>query len=396
MYYKIYRNGFKKEVDVSIKIFTCGDIVIKSNKDKILSDEIKKIISSADISICNFEGPIESEGKPIPKVGPYIKQHKETIKILKDQGFDLLLLANNHIIDYGKQGLQDTLDEAEKNSLETIGANIDFKKTYQPLIKIISEIKFGFLNACEAQFGQLISDDNKLGGYAWINHPIIDDMVVELKKEVDFIIFFAHAGLEYYEIPLIEWRNRYKRLCDLGVDCVIGSHPHIPQGYEKYNGKYIFYSLGNFYFPRSEKINEDEYGYSLILNFELGKELKPEIYFHVRKGYMIKRIAESESPIFFKVLNQKLENKVYQEIIKNVYREAYENICYQYYASVFNAVTENDDLTSIAKKIVKQLFLRNKNKVSRELLLLHLTRNETYQYITQRALEFKLLKMDDR
>ena len=76
VYNKIYRNGFKKEVDASIEIFACGDIVIKSNKDKVLSDEIKKLISSADISICNFEGPIESKGKSIPKAGPHVKQLK--------------------------------------------------------------------------------------------------------------------------------------------------------------------------------------------------------------------------------------------------------------------------------------------------------------------------------
>ena len=378
------------------RIFVCGDIVNIVSHDVFCDPKMQDLIKGADYSVCNFEAPVETNGEPALKAGPNIQQHKETIKLLKEQGFDLLLLANNHIYDYGTQGLQETLNEAEKNSIETIGANIDFKKTYKPLIKTIGGVKFGFINACEAQFGQLTSDESKLGGYAWINHSIIDYTVINLKKEVAFIVFFAHAGLEHYDVPLIEWRNRYKRLCDLGVDCVIGSHPHVPQGYEKYNGKYIFYSLGNFYFPESEKTDVGEYGYSLILNFELGKELKPEIYFHVRKGYRIKRIAESESPISFKVLNQKLENKVYQEIIKNVYREAYENICYQYYASVFNAVTENDDLTSIAKKIVKQLFLRKKNKVSRELLLLHLTRNETYQYVTQRALEFKLLKMDDR
>lgn len=76
-----------------IKIFACDDIAIKSNRDKILSGELEKLISSANISICNFEGPIESEGKPIEKVSPYIKQLKEAIKILRDIGFDIFFFS---------------------------------------------------------------------------------------------------------------------------------------------------------------------------------------------------------------------------------------------------------------------------------------------------------------
>ena len=168
---------------------------------------------------------------------------------------------------------------------------------------------------------------------------------MNLKKEVDFIIFFAHAGLEHYDVPLVEWRERYKRLCDLGVDAVVATHPHVPQGYEKYNNKYIFYSLGNFYFSEHSAIDKKEYVYSIILDFELGRDLKYEIVFHVRQELMLKRISENESPISLKVLN---------------------------------------------KKLAKQIFFPNKNQIQRELLLLHLTRNETYRYVTQKALEFKV------
>lgn len=94
----------------------------------------------------------------------------------------------------------------------------------------------------------------------------------QLRNEVDLIIFFAHAGLENYDIPLIEWRERYKRLCDLGVDCVVASHPHVSQGFEQYNGQYIFYSLGNLFFPGEWSLDNDEYGCSIVF-VELGKPM---------------------------------------------------------------------------------------------------------------------------
>jgi len=109
------------------------------------------------------------------------------------------------------------------------------------------------------------------------------------------------------------------------VDCVVGSHPHVPQGYEKYNGKYIFYSLGNFYFPKYNAITKKEYGYSIILDFELGRDLKYEIVFHVRQELMLKRISENESPISLKVLNKKLDANSCPSIIEKVYLEAFNN-----------------------------------------------------------------------
>jgi poly-gamma-glutamate synthesis protein (capsule biosynthesis protein) len=93
-----------------INIFACGDIVISSKREKIVSDELKKLISSANISICNFEGPIESKSAPIPKVGLHISQVGNAIKILKETGFNVLSLANNHIMDFGWEGLRTTLN----------------------------------------------------------------------------------------------------------------------------------------------------------------------------------------------------------------------------------------------------------------------------------------------
>ncbi len=130
---------------------------------------------------------LKTDAKPIKKAGPHKNQNKETISILKDVGFDLLLLANNHIFDYGYEGLKSTLEECDRVSLKTIGANLHYTKIYEPFIIDIEGTIFGFINASEAQFGASIMDYNE-SGYAWINHSRINNLVIQLKQEIRLIL----------------------------------------------------------------------------------------------------------------------------------------------------------------------------------------------------------------
>lgn len=97
------------------------------------------------------------------------------------------------------------------------------------------------------QEGQFSNSTCKYG-YAWIGHFSIAKTISELRTKVDFILCFCHYGLEHYEVPLDCVRQYYYLLIDQGVDCIVGTHPHIAQGYEYYNDKLIVYSLGNFFF----------------------------------------------------------------------------------------------------------------------------------------------------
>lgn len=83
-------------------------------------------------------------GSRSPKVGPHVKQLKGAVKKLSDIGFNIFSLANNHIYDYGYNGLKATIKELRKNNVEYVGADIDFKSAYVPLIKKIEDSKVGF------------------------------------------------------------------------------------------------------------------------------------------------------------------------------------------------------------------------------------------------------------
>lgn len=230
-----------------IKIFACGDIVINSHRDKIISDKLKKLISSADISICNFEGPMESDGISIPKVGLHINQAKNAMKILKQTGFNILSLANNHIMDFGWEGLNSTLKSCEENGLLTTGAGVNIINAFKPAIIKVEGVTVSVLSFAEKEFGAIDLFNDK-PGYAWILDPFAIQSIRNAKQSSDIVIVCAHGGNEEVPFPPIQRQLLLRQFVDEGADIVIGHHPHVPQGWEKHKNGYIFYSLGNFFF----------------------------------------------------------------------------------------------------------------------------------------------------
>lgn len=373
------------------KLFVCGDVVNYQNSDGIVCDpDLEAIVKSADYSICNFEAPIVGFGTPQSKRGPHLAQPSSTVRGLKQQGFDLLLLANNHVFDYGKEGLVATLSVANSVGVETLGAGVDESSAYAPLIKKIGDIKVGIVNACEAQFG-VIDHFNReeKAGYSWINHPKIDTNVIALKKECDFVIVCAHAGLENYSIPQKEWRVRYKHLCELGADVVVGSHPHLPQGYEKHNESLIFYSLGNFYFDYGYAANYENHSYALMLNLVKNKTPSFEAVHHVTQNKKV-RLAESEVD-----LDKLCEDlgESYEKAHDAMSIHAYEKTVRRNLITSASRLPFDGTVKGTLKEVAATMLGRRKH-VNKPLTQLHFMRNEAYYYAARHALELKAKDCD--
>jgi len=117
---------------VTLKLFACGDIVNLRSKKDFVDEKIKNLIQSSDISICNFEAPIETNNmKAIKKAGPHVYQSKKSIEYLSEAGFNMVSLANNHIYDYGQESLDNTIVELNKYNIDIIGAGVDFDSAYE-------------------------------------------------------------------------------------------------------------------------------------------------------------------------------------------------------------------------------------------------------------------------
>ncbi|WP_261824637.1 CapA family protein [Vibrio neonatus] len=373
-----------------VNLFACGDIVNYNNADGfLLTEELATIVKNADYSICNFEAPIHGYGSPQTKSGIHHSQREETISGLKAQGFNLALLANNHIMDFGREGLEATIDEANKSNIETLGAGTTHELAYAPLIKVINGLKIGILNGGEAQFGVIDHfERDEQFGYAWINHPRIDRTILKLKEECDFILVFSHAGLEDYNIPQKEWRERYKHLCDLGADAVIGSHPHVPQGHEKHNDSLIFYSLGNFYFDGGRWAGIENNSFSIVLTMskDIPITFKP-VFHHTSNGKV--HISKDEKKINLEALCGLLRDEYYihhDQMAINSYQNVKNNLL-----KSLSPLPITPTLKGTVKELIRAVIGRRKG-LNKAILGMHFMRNESYYFVAKHAMELEVQK----
>ncbi|MFH1894806.1 MAG: CapA family protein [Patescibacteria group bacterium] len=202
-----------------------------------IADELKE----ADIVFGNLEGPISDKGEKTDKISSF-RMDPKTIEGLNHANFNVLSLANNHALDYGKEALEDTI-------LRLKEAGIDFA----PLAKEINGTKFAFLAYTDFCSPAQKTDMENFGlNCLGINYSeILKKDIESAKKSADIVIVSFHYGKEFTQGLSQNQIDFSKAAIDAGADLVVGHHPHVVQKYEIYKDKYIFYSLGNFVFDHN-------------------------------------------------------------------------------------------------------------------------------------------------
>lgn len=254
-----------------ININIAGDFCVKNLNGLKFGSELREELSKSEINIVNLESPIKAKGAiPIKKSGPHHYQDNMVPSFLGDNGFNVISLANNHIMDYGEESLV-TTKQCFKDAL-LIGAGT-FEDAYSVKVVSIDGTDIGFMSITQFEFGVLDEDaynDNKVGT-AWMCHPYVDEIIIKAKLKCDYLFVLPHAGLELYELPLPEIRTLYRHFINIGADGVIGSHPHVPQCWEFYKEKPLVYSLGNFCFDKEHAYELWFYGLIAQLQLSGGK-----------------------------------------------------------------------------------------------------------------------------
>ncbi len=205
-------------------------------------------LKKADIAVINLEGPLTTVNEAIAK--PYVfKADPEYARMLKMAGVDLADLANNHIFDYGAQGLLQTIEALQKVGIRYVGAGCNKEEAHRPVIFTIKGLKIGFL----AYYGVKAHEEShpatdSTAGTALRRLKWIRQDVRALRPRVDFLVVMFHWGFEKESQPRAFQIRFAHRVISYGADLIVGHHPHVLQGVEKYKQGLVVYSLGNFIF----------------------------------------------------------------------------------------------------------------------------------------------------
>ncbi len=239
---------------------------------------VKPVIEAADYSLVNLECPVvEHPALPIPKCGPNLKTTREAVDMVTCAGFKAVTLANNHILDYGEVGMDDTLAALEHYGVDHVGAGRNLTEAQRVLYKQINGRSVAFVNCCEHEFtiaGCTTPGANPLD-------PVQQYYAIrDARAKADFVIVIVHGGHEYYQLPSPRMQDLYHYFIDLGADAVINHHQHCFSGCERYHRKPILYGLGNFCFDSSTERNSiwnEGYMVKLSLGEGVDFELIPYI-----------------------------------------------------------------------------------------------------------------------
>jgi poly-gamma-glutamate synthesis protein (capsule biosynthesis protein) len=267
----------------TVEIVFVGDILMARGVDRQIKrhrsylfpfQKVKSLIKRADISFGNLESPIIS-GRPVRSGSVTFRIDLECAEALKDVGFDVLSLANNHTWNYGRQGLLSTFKCLRKKGILYVGAGRDQNEAYAPRVIDSKGINVSFLAYSDPQFIPAKFEAKGVNpGIAFTKIPQMKKAISSLKSKTDWIIVSLHAGTEFWSTADKLQQEFARAAIDAGADLVIGHHPHVLQEAEIYKGKFIFYSLGNFVF---DKMHRKETAYTALLRILIDKNQIQEI-----------------------------------------------------------------------------------------------------------------------
>ena len=253
-----------------------GDIMLGRTIGEMIEQEspeapflyTAETLLTADITIGNLECPISNRGMPEEKTYAF-RAPLAAGESLAYAGFDLVSLANNHILDYGPLALHDTLNTLTTHQIHAAGAGMNEEEAYAPVFIEINGLRLAFLAyldipATDYDYNAWEAGPNK-PGVAWAHNQKVQEGVQSAKQQADIVIVLFHYGYEIVQTVSQRQQELAHLAIDSGASLVIGSHPHVLQRVETYRDGLIAYSMGNFVF--------DNFlfppNYSAILSVEL-------------------------------------------------------------------------------------------------------------------------------
>lgn len=295
--------------DKEADLLVAGDLLLsgailrqyeRSNREitGLVQDKLLEVMQQADIFMVNHEFPFSERGEAMENKEYTFRAAPDNVGILKEMGIDIVSLANNHALDYGIDALLDTFDTLDEAGIPYVGAGNNLERAKQLEIIEVNGIKFGFLAASRViPVTNWNATDSRAGMLTTYDPTALTEEIRKADPECDVLVVYVHWGLEYRELPEEYQTIMAKQYIDAGADVVIGSHPHVVQGFSYYKGRLIAYSLGNFVFGNTIKRG-------MLLNITADKEgnIKAGIVPFESPGFTLTAMSEQSEKEFYEYL----------------------------------------------------------------------------------------------
>ncbi|MCI8371357.1 MAG: CapA family protein [Lachnospiraceae bacterium] len=265
---------------------------------------VRSALADSDLTMINHEYASTHETQKVDYQIYNFRSEPQHEFILKELGVDIAGLSNNHILDYGVPGMQETIQTLRELGIDCAGAGSNIEEAKQAVIREIKGRRIAFVAVSHFVPDVSWHADSTTPGLLTTyegtdNYRVLMDYISWLKQSAhaDLVIIFAHYGVEKQN-TFVPYQQQISRAwIDAGADLVVGSHAHVLQGMECYKGKYIFYNLGNFLFGNYEKE-------TAVLQVEIDQEnqIAVKLLPCVTKAFYVRTMNGQEADTLYRFL----------------------------------------------------------------------------------------------
>lgn len=236
-----------------MRVCIAGDLCVTQQytQHNLVGEDLIALFADADVGVLNLECPItDADNTRIAKTGPHLLGAESCLTVAKQLNVGVLTLANNHCMDYGWQGLSDTLAACARGELLTVGAGANLADASQPLFVEQGGCRLAVVNFAENEWASADIDSPGANPYDLIDCA---RQIKSAAQQADHVLVVIHGGHEHHNLPSPRMVKEYRFFAESGASAIIAHHTHRISGYEVYDGVPIFYGLGNFLFTKPSR-----------------------------------------------------------------------------------------------------------------------------------------------
>jgi poly-gamma-glutamate capsule biosynthesis protein CapA/YwtB (metallophosphatase superfamily) len=255
-----------------VRIAFGGDVHFAGSSAGALNGDVGSAVSvlkAADLAVVNLETAITTRGTAAPKEFTF-RAPPTGMFALRKAGIDVVTVANNHGMDYGRVGLADTLAAGKSSGLAVIGAGTNVTNAFTPYTRTINGVRVSVLAATDVLDAFATNTwpaTETTSGLASAKDPeLLLAAVRKAADDSDVVAVVLHWGVELQSCPSQRQQELARELTDAGADIVVGSHAHVLEPHVRQGNAAINYGLGNFIFYATKAVSTQSGVYSVVVD----------------------------------------------------------------------------------------------------------------------------------